>query len=83
MGLLGNIIEKYPRMYIYIYICRVLRIDDISIPTLCICSLDDPIANFKLIPHNECFVNENIILATYPVGSHLSYLTNTFSHVNK
>ncbi|OQR95934.1 serine protease family S33 [Thraustotheca clavata] len=50
-------------------------INTISIPTLCISSLDDPICPKEAIPYEECRSNPNVILAVTKNGGHLGYYT--------
>jgi predicted alpha/beta-fold hydrolase len=49
-------------------------IPDITIPTLIINALDDPIIDQEAIPVKDCEENENIILCLLPKGGHLAFL---------
>ncbi|KAJ8749323.1 hypothetical protein K2173_018806 [Erythroxylum novogranatense] len=48
-------------------------VGNVSVPLLCISSLDDPVCTREAIPWDECRANENIILATTHHGGHLAY----------
>ncbi|WOG97334.1 hypothetical protein DCAR_0416674 [Daucus carota subsp. sativus] len=49
------------------------NVKDISIPLLCISSLDDPVCTAEAIPWDECRANKNVVLATTKHGGHLGY----------
>ncbi|KAL8167042.1 hypothetical protein V2J09_008541 [Rumex salicifolius] len=46
---------------------------NVSVPLLCISSLDDPLCTREAIPWDECRLNKNIILATTEHGGHLAF----------
>jgi predicted alpha/beta-fold hydrolase len=45
-------------------------IPKISIPTLCLSAMDDPICDSCVIPYAECEANSNVILAVVQCGGH-------------
>ncbi|KAL8133250.1 hypothetical protein AgCh_008633 [Apium graveolens] len=45
----------------------------VSVPLLCISSLDDPVCPGEAIPWDECRANKNVVLATTKHGGHLGY----------
>lgn len=45
----------------------------VSVPLLCISSLDDPLCTAEAIPWDECRANKNIVLATTKHGGHLAF----------
>ncbi|XP_010256321.1 PREDICTED: embryogenesis-associated protein EMB8 [Nelumbo nucifera] len=45
----------------------------VSVPLLCISSLDDPVCTREAIPWDECRANKNIVLATTRHGGHLAF----------
>ncbi|KDO63070.1 hypothetical protein CISIN_1g0083711mg, partial [Citrus sinensis] len=46
---------------------------NVSVPLLCISTLDDPVCTREAIPWDECRANEKIILATTRHGGHLAF----------
>ncbi|XVF45902.1 hypothetical protein PTKIN_Ptkin02bG0245400 [Pterospermum kingtungense] len=48
-------------------------VGNVSVPLLCVSSLDDPVCTSEAIPWDECRANENIILATTTHGGHLAF----------
>lgn len=46
---------------------------NVSIPLLCISSLDDPLCTKEAIPWDECRSNKNVMLATVKHGGHLAF----------
>ena len=58
----------------------VLRIPTITIPTLCITALDDPISVEECLPWNEILQNKNIALICTRNGGHLGWFTSSKSN---
>lgn len=52
--------------------CR--RLKNISVPTVIINSLDDPIVGSEAIPYTQAQGNPNVLLLTTDIGGHLAYL---------
>ncbi|KAG8368832.1 hypothetical protein BUALT_Bualt15G0087800 [Buddleja alternifolia] len=48
-------------------------VGSVTIPLLCISSLDDPICTSEAIPWDECRLNKNVVLATTQHGGHLPF----------
>ncbi|RVW70949.1 Embryogenesis-associated protein EMB8 [Vitis vinifera] len=48
-------------------------VGNVSVPLLCISTLDDPVCTREAIPWDECKANKNIILATTKHGGHLGF----------
>ncbi|KAH9692154.1 AB hydrolase-1 domain-containing protein [Citrus sinensis] len=48
-------------------------VGNVSIPLLCISSLDDPVCTVEAIPWDECRANKNVVLATTWHGGHLAF----------
>ncbi|KAH9757949.1 AB hydrolase-1 domain-containing protein [Citrus sinensis] len=48
-------------------------VGNVSIPLLCISSLDDPVCTVEAIPLDECRANKNVVLATTWHGGHLAF----------
>lgn len=48
-------------------------VEHVSVPLLCISSLDDPVCTREAIPWDECRANRNIVLATSEHGGHLAF----------
>ncbi|KAH7287718.1 hypothetical protein KP509_32G070600 [Ceratopteris richardii] len=55
-------------------------VQSISIPLLCISSLDDPVCTKEAIPWDECRVNANVMLAITRHGGHLSFFEGLTAH---
>ncbi|XP_031113665.1 embryogenesis-associated protein EMB8-like [Ipomoea triloba] len=45
----------------------------VSVPLLCISTLDDPVCTAEAIPWDECRANKNIVLAVTKHGGHLAF----------
>lgn len=48
-------------------------VKNVSVPLLCISSMDDPVCTAEAIPWDECRANKNVVLATTKHGGHLGY----------
>eukprot|EP01017_Pseudomicrothorax_dubius_P011314 TRINITY_DN14204_c0_g1_i2.p1 TRINITY_DN14204_c0_g1~~TRINITY_DN14204_c0_g1_i2.p1 ORF type:complete len:398 (+),score=70.10 TRINITY_DN14204_c0_g1_i2:60-1196(+) len=48
---------------------------DITVPVLCINSLDDPLSDPRAIPKEEFYKNENLILVLTSKGGHIDWFT--------
>lgn len=46
---------------------------NVSVPLLCVSSLDDPVCTKEAIPWDECRANKNIVLAITNHGGHLAF----------
>lgn len=54
----------------------VVRLQNIKIPTLIICSKDDPVVGTDAIPYSQARANPHVLLCETDLGGHLSYLDN-------
>lgn len=48
-------------------------VEHVSVPLLCVSSLDDPVCTREAIPWDECRANKNIVLAASKHGGHLAF----------
>ncbi|KAL8540732.1 hypothetical protein ACS0TY_002094 [Phlomoides rotata] len=48
-------------------------VGSVTVPLLCISSLDDPVCTREAIPWDECRLNANVVLATTQHGGHLPF----------
>ncbi|KAL3843673.1 hypothetical protein ACJIZ3_001076 [Penstemon smallii] len=48
-------------------------VGSVTVPLLCVSSLDDPVCSSEAIPWDECRLNNNVVLATTQHGGHLPF----------
>ncbi|CAI9304383.1 unnamed protein product [Lactuca saligna] len=48
-------------------------VSKVSVPLLCVNSIDDPVCSHEAIPWDECRRNKNIVLATTQHGGHIAF----------
>ena len=51
-------------------------VDKVSIPVLCLNSIDDGLTSNKAIPYDHIRLNENIFLLVTDKGAHMCYISN-------
>lgn len=54
------------------------RIEQVTVPVLCLSSADDPVASYHAIPFDEIKLNQNFILALSSKGGHIGWVTGFF-----
>ncbi|XP_078433843.1 alpha/beta-Hydrolases superfamily protein [Wolffia australiana] len=68
------LVGNYETVDTYYRCCSSVNfVGNVSIPLLCISSLDDPVCTREAIPWDECRANKNIVLATTAHGGHLGF----------
>ncbi|KAJ9687575.1 hypothetical protein PVL29_016170 [Vitis rotundifolia] len=69
-----RLVGKYETVDTYYRRCSSASfVGNVSVPLLCISTLDDPVCTREAIPWDECKANKNIIFATTKHGGHLGF----------
>ncbi|GER54964.1 alpha/beta hydrolase domain containing protein 1 [Striga asiatica] len=69
-----RVVGNYETVDTYYRRCSASNfIGGVTVPLLCISSLDDPVCTSEAIPWDECRLNTNVVLATTQHGGHLPF----------
>ncbi|KAG8364058.1 hypothetical protein BUALT_Bualt19G0086600 [Buddleja alternifolia] len=69
-----RVVGKYETVDTYYRRCSSSNfVGSVTVPLLCISSLDDPVCTSEAIPFDECRLNTNVVLATTKHGGHLPF----------